>query len=579
MKRKRKIGSRMAVLVMLMLALSLAALGCSKNDPSGTDGSATAAPTTGKPQEEQKAVTLSLFQQGSSLDNIDGIKNDPIKKWVEQKFNINLELMTGDVNKIKLLISSGQSPDIVSLPYWWAGAPQLYKDGAKEGMFVDIGELVAKDPGKYPIIAKLMKDKDFRYFNQQYTGDPNKTYGIWIGANAISTIGSPVFNMRIMDELKQKLPTTVDEFVQVLREIKKGKPDVIPLGYLNYKGTNFPMELNQIFFNTNGTNASGMALNEQGQWADNTINPKNKAVWKLLQDLYKEGLFDKEAFSKEAYFHTTNDFAKQKTAVITTAQPNANDNIYKNLVVAEFVKANPGATYKDMQLLPHPLTGPGGQEEMRASAFQINDVIFISKNNKNPERALAFIEWALSNEGQASKYYGIEGVHHTKDASGKRQLIDPAAWQKVTDVWGLKGEHGLMYGLTYSADNGMFDYEKYGFIDAHRNANRNIVLERGEQSPESLYSKEVIKTWQKEAYKETPFYYNAPTLSDEGKKIEAKLTDIRNKYFVQFFVGELDVNGNWDKFVQEYTNAGLDKYVAEYTKVMQDAKAAYEAIK
>lgn len=567
------------MLLSVMLMLALAVLGCSKGESAGTGDGAGATQTPAKQQEERKNVSLSMFQQGSSLDNIDGIKNDPIKKWVEQKFNINLDLVTGDVNKIKLLISSGQSPDIVSLPFWWAGAPQLFKDGAKEGMFVDIGELVSKNPGKYPVLAKLIKDKDFRYFNGLYTGDPNKTYGIWIGANAMSTTGDPVFNMRIMNELNLQLPTTVDEFIQVLRQIKKGKPDVIPLGYLNYKGTNFPMELNQIFFNTHGTDASGMALSEQGQWVDNTINPKNKEVWKQLQDLYKEGLFDKEAFSKEPYYHVTNDFAKQKTAVVTTAQPNANDNIYKNVLYAEFVKANPGATYKDIQLLPHPLTGPGGKETVKASAFQINDVIFISKNAKDPERALAFIEWALSNEGQASKYYGIEGVHHTKDASGKRQLIDPNEWKKVTDVWGLKGEHGLMYGLTYTADNGMYDYEKYGFIEAHKNAQRNIVLERGEQTPESTYAKSVIETWRKEVFQETPYYYNAPTLSDEGKKIEAKLTDIRNQYFVKFFVGELDVNSNWDKFVQEYTNAGLDKYVAEYTKVMQGAKAAYEAIK
>lgn len=575
---KWKSGSRLAMLLSVVLLLALVAFGCSKDEPAkGNEASATQTPA--KQQEERKTVSLSMFQQGVVLDNIDGIKNDPVKKWVENKFKINLELLTGDVNKIKLLLSSGQSPDIVSLPFWWAGAPQLYKDGAKEGMFVDIGEMVSKNPGKYPVLAKLIKDKDFRYFNQQYTGDPNKTYGIWIGANALSTTGDPVFNMRIMNELNLKLPTTVDEFIQVLRAIKKGKPDVIPMGYLNYKGTNFPMELNQIFFNTHGTNASGMSLNEQGQWVDNTINPKNKEVWKLLQDLYKEGLFDKEAFSKEAYYHVTNDFAKQKTAVVTTAQPNANDNIYKNVVVAEFTKANPGATYKDMQLLPHPLTGPGGKETVKASAFQINDVIFISKNAKDPERALEFIEWALSNQGQASKYYGIEGVHHTKDASGKRQLNDPNEWKKITDVWNQKGEHGLTFGLTYTADNGMYDYEKYGFIEAHKNAQRNIVLERGEQTPESTYSKSVIETWKKEVFQETPFYYNAPTLSDEGKKIEAKLTDIRNQYFVKFFVGELDVNSNWDKFVQEYRNAGLDKYMAEYTKVMQDAKAAYEAIK
>ncbi|MFD0715841.1 extracellular solute-binding protein [Paenibacillus sp. GCM10027626] len=571
---KRKTEIRKAILIAVMLLLALTAFGCSKNDPPAEKGNG----EEGTQTPGNKQVSLTMFQQGINLDNIAGIKNDPVKNFVDNKFNLNLELLTGDMEKIKLLLSTDQSPDIVSLPFWWTGASQLYKDGAKEGMFVDIGDIVAKNPGKYPVLAKLIKDKDFKYFNQQYTGDPNKTYGVWIGSNAINVNGSPLFNMRILNELHLALPTTVDEFIQVLREIKQGKPNMIPFGYLNYKGTNFPLELDQIFFNTNGTTASGMSLNEQGKWVDNAINPENKKIWKLLQDLYKEGLFDKEAFSKDNYYHGTNDFAQQKTAVITTALPNSNDGMYK-WMFTEFAKANPGATSKDVQLLPHPLTGPGGQEVVEASAFNINDVIFIPKSSKDPERALAFVEWALSSEGQASKYYGIEGVHHTKDAAGNRQLIDPSEWKKVTDVWNMNGEHGLMYGLTYSADNGMFDYEKYGWMEAHKNAVRNIIPERAGITEESTYAKGIIATWQKEVYKELPFYYNTPSLSDESKKIETKLKDIRDKYFVKFFVGELDVNGNWDKFVQEYTNAGLDKYIADYTKVTQEAKQAYEAIK
>lgn len=573
MNPKKRMLTFMPMLV-FVIGMSLLMAGCSKDNPNpdpGKGGDGQPADTG----ESQKVVDLSYWSYALNLNNTEGIKNDPVLKYVEDKLKINIKHLTGDLDKIKLLVSTDQAPDIISIPLWPKGSKDFVKDAINEDMFVDIGKLVSANPKKYPVLTKVFQDKNFKFTNKIYAGDENKYVSAWAGNYKQDSNGNPAFNMRIMDKLNLKLPATLDEFVNVLREIKKGEPGVIPFGYLNYKGTCFPCELDPLFFAPNGTNASGMQKDKDGNWYDAAIDPKNKEVWKLLQSLYKEGLFDKEGFTKEAYDHTFNDFAHQKIAVVTNALPNLNQAMY-NLVLDQVKKATPDIKFEDIQLLPHPLTGPGGKQYSKGSPLLVDNAIVIPKSSKNPERALEFIEWAFSNEGQTMKFYGLEGVHHTKDSSGKLD-INPEAWKKVTDVWGTPEIHGMFVNFTH-ASGAMMDYENNSWSEAHKKQ-RFITVERAEHTPSFNYIMNAVSNWKKETYVEIPYYEANVDVSDAMRNTAAKLSEISQRYFVKFFVGELDVDSNWDKFVTEYKAAGADQYVAEYSAAAKKSKESYESIK
>ncbi|MBP1990833.1 extracellular solute-binding protein [Paenibacillus eucommiae] len=570
------------VLVVTIAILMLIVSACTKDtkEPNNEEPKQTATGTDASPivvkDEERSVVDLSLWSGGITLDNVEGIKNDPVKKFVEDKFKINLKLLTGDLEKIKLLVTTGQSPDIISMPLWLPGANDFLKLSLKEDLFVDIGAMVAGNEDKYPLIAKFMKEPEYRYFNTMFSDDPNSNKAIWIGTYMKGAFGSPIFNMQILNKLNLKLPTTLDEFIHVLREIKKSDPKIIPLGLRNCKGECLLDDLDQIFFNTQGTTAASKLQDANGNWYDSAIDPKNKTVWKQLQDLYKEGLFDKEMFTKDTYYHGTNDFATGKTAAITFAVPNTNDGLYR-WAVDEFIKANPTATYQDVQMLPHALTGPGGTAISRNPAFNVLNGIVIPKSNKNPERALEYIEWTLSNEGQTAKFYGIEGVHYKKNAEGKPELISVDEWKKVTDVWAIDGNHGMFWAYMY-AQGGKMDYENNSWFEAHVKQTFPII-ERIPETPQSKYYNGILETWKQETFKEIDFYNGFANFSPEYLTIDAKLKEIKSKYFNKFFVGELDVDKNWDAFVKEYQDAGLSAYITEYTRGVKEAKEKFEAAK
>jgi hypothetical protein len=156
--------------------------------------------------------------------------------------------------------------------------------------------------------------------------------------------------------------------VSDLRAIHAAKPDIITFGFLNYKGTSFPGELDELFFETNGTNANSIIEDPDhpGTFIDTTLNDKNKEVWKLLAQLNSEGIFDKEAFSKDNYYHGTDDFATGKTAVVTFACPNTDYGMY-NWLWSCIVKNYPNAKPEDFAMLPEPLKGE--YKECRASAW------------------------------------------------------------------------------------------------------------------------------------------------------------------------------------------------------------------
>lgn len=566
------------VLLVATAILMLFSAACSKVANESESASATASTTepSTSAQEERTVVNQSMWQANIGLDNVEGIKNDPIKKFVEDKFKINLELMTGDLEKIKLLVTTGQSPDIISMPLWFAGATEFMRLSLDEDLFVDIGAMVAGNESKYPLIAKFMKEPEYRFFNTMFSGEPEINKAVWIGSYMKGATGSPLFNMQIMNRLNLQLPTTLDEFIQVLREIKKSDPNVIPLGIHNCKGTCFPADLDQIFFHTQGTAAGSMLQDANGNWYDSAIDPRNKEIWKQLQALNKEGLFDREMFTKDTYYHGTNDFASGKTAVITFAVPNVNDGLY-NWAVDEFIKVNPTATYEDVQMLPHSLTGPGGTAVTRNSAFNVYNGIVIPKSNKHPERALEFIEWTLTNEAQTMKYYGLEGVHHQINAAGEPELISEEEWKKVTDVWVLGSAHGLFYTYMY-AQGGKMDYENNSWFEAHVNQ-RFPIIESIPETPQSTYYNKIRDTWKQNNFREIDFYNRFADFSSEYLAIDAKLKDIKSKYFIKFFVGELDVDKNWDVFVQEYQDAGLATFITEHARAVNEAKEKFESAK
>lgn len=533
----------------------------------GTTGAQTTATTTEPSLEE---VTISVMTMHSDYSDIEGIEADPVKSYIEGKLKIKLDFVAGDFEKARLLITTGQAPDIIGLFSWEGDFKTLIKDGIEESMYTELSAISRSEPERYPVLNKIFNDEDFQVFNGIYGGDREKAHVLFTLIASKPTPSSPCFNMNYMDELDLDLPTTVDDFISVLRALRAGKPEVITFGYLNRKGNAFPGELNDLFFHTHGTNASAIEEQSPGVFVDTTLNDKNKEVWELLAQLNSEGIFDPEAFSKEDYYHGTNDFATGKTAVITMALPNTNAGMY-DWIFSETIKNDTSAVPEDYQMLPQPLKG----EYLKTSGIAISNGIVIPKTSKNPDRALDLLEFVVSNEGQALMVAGVEGVDHTRSGDGSFTLIDQQAWNDKVSVYKNEiGYFGPFLMLVYSGGLHV-PYENYSYLEAYMQST-NPVLARNEAASEAMqYAAKIVNAFQThpdvEYTGDLSMVFMVP--DDETKDIGTKLNEVKTKWFTRFFFSEVDMDQGWEEFVAEYKAAGADDYLAGYTKAVEEARA------
>ncbi len=54
-------------------------------------------------------------------------------------------------------------------------------------------------------------------------------------------------------------------------------------------------------------------------------------------------------------------------------------------------------------------------------------------------------------------------------------------------------------------------------------------------------------------------------LSDEEVQIQKALQDVSTKWFVQFLLGNEDVQTEWDNYVAEYEAAGAGQFLAAWS--------------
>ena len=290
-----------AVLCMLLALTMLAGCGSSGGTQETVGTTAAAQQTSAAPTAEAKPlVELTMMQFDINVDNVDGMKNDRIKKYIEDKFNITLKIVNpGDTatyhEKLNLYLSSGEAPDIIDDGL----EPNFTANAQKESLLFDMGSAVAKDPGKYPVLNKLFNDPMYKLINQFKFGDSEKTFAIWSISQLINPwAGGVAYNGKVINELGLKLPATVDEYVAMLREIKAKKPGVIPLGMRVDKGNLIGL-ISPIFFRTYGVDILELIPDGNGNFIDTSTTDTAKQQWKLLQTLYKEGIIDKQVITND----------------------------------------------------------------------------------------------------------------------------------------------------------------------------------------------------------------------------------------------------------------------------------------
>ena len=180
-------------LAMCLTMLVLAVPGFASGEATGPEANAA-----------REMVNIRFSQYANSVDDQEGMANDPIKKAIEQAVNITLEYDTGIEgydDRLSTELAVGMAPDL--FPTW--GEATKIRQFAEEEAVYDIAAIINAEPERYPILYKIINTDEYKMYNKMYTGDENKAYAIYsFSARAYpSFAGVPAYNTAILEEVNE----------------------------------------------------------------------------------------------------------------------------------------------------------------------------------------------------------------------------------------------------------------------------------------------------------------------------------------------------------------------------------------
>lgn len=425
MKRNR--GKKTLLLSLLATMTLVTACGANNNDQQTAASSSATSSTTVKNKEVKE---LSLFIDMSWY---------PVKEWkgpvaekITEKTGIKLNVTVAtDDKQLPLMIASGDLPDLVftnsniarmsdsKLSYPWNELIEKYAPNFKiDPIRVAINSM---DDGNFYTVRNS--------FATQEEMEKNKY--------ALGSDGNPGIAVRedIMQELGNPPIASTDDFLKVLGMVKQKYPDMIPLS----------MDkdwIEQYFLQQFGVEGLLDGWYERDGKVDYAIRqPEMLDFFKFMNRLYREGYVLAENFAytndqiDDQYATSGKAFSHMHTVSIADS-----DN--------SKVK-NEGGSYT-FKMLPSAIS----ENTIAVSSGLGFAGTFITKNNKDPEASIKFLEYLASDEGKKLTMFGVEGEHWTWNDEGYPNLkYDPSDSEFVSSN-GIKWWYLYNDGIT----EGMLSY-------------------------------------------------------------------------------------------------------------------------
>lgn len=549
-----------------LLALTVAATlsGCSgSNGSSTTEGTSTeGGSTTGT---SLAPITLTYFSEDSST-NWNNMK-DEVGKVITEKTGVSLdaEFAVGDpVQKISLIAATGNYPDLIAAK---ADVGKLVDAGA----ILDLTDLIDKYA---PNIKKMLGDKLVR---TKYSLDDQSIYAIptWssVDEKKFRTDGGFELQHRVVKEAGYPEIRTVKDFEKVIQDyIAKHPTDEngnknIGIS-LNADDWHMYQVTNSGFQTTGGPDDGEYYIDQETHQATYHFRrPEEKEYFRWLNHMNDIGLLDPESFVQKT------DQFKAKVAsgrVLGLADPEWDYGDGQNALKAAgkydqtygHYPVTMSKDYKDTNFWPAGFDGGYG--------------ISISSKTKDPVRAIQFLDYLASEEGQILVNWGIEGKHYTYE-NGKRTIIpevqqrmdkDGAAFQKESGI-GLYWNLMVHYGDGIKDSTGNFFTRNYPeMLTATYNvAEKETLKAYGIDHWKDLFPKE--EEFQPRAYG-AAYTMSLPN-DDPAVILGAKMKDITWKRIPQAVMSKPEeFDKIWDDYMADLEKAGVEEMEASYTKHIQD---------
>ena len=544
------------IVIMLALLMIISIAACTKPETteeetskpvessSKTDETASSEPAT----EEKETIDMSCFFVLQT--NVSDPETNLETIELEEMTGINLDFVTvpndGAHDKLTLMLASGDYPEIL-MGAAFSNA-ELVKYGTQEEILIPLNDLI----DEYAVNLKERWAENPAYKNQMTTPDGN-IYGIPSADSGMTGHGAmPVklwMNMDWLDTLGLSVPTTTDEFRDVLMAFKTGDPngngiaDEIPLtgaintwcgdpylALLNAFTYYYPYNLLQLKDDT-----FTLTANTEGM----------KEGLKYIAGLYADGLIDPAAFTQN----------EQQMAAIGNNADIAIGGAATCGHLAMFVDINNverAAQYDNLL----PLIGSNGYQGapydydvmLSGASFAITD------NCENPDRAIQLadifctMDWAIRNS------VGPQGVAWDIADEGAFGMdgVTPAEYKYLpnylaTSVESRNDQWGWAMRLVEPNFKGLF--QVVGDVNDPTNYEARLYQATIKFLP---YRADVQQV--------PPFFLDADD-SAKINQIQTPLQDYVKTAIVEFITGKMDVDADWQTYLDGLESLNFQEYL------------------
>lgn len=552
---KRKVVSLMLVSAMVagMLAGCGSDSGSSKGGSSTETGSAAEASSSGETADDaddKSPITFEYF----NADGKNGNWDNPVAKAITEATGVTLDVSypvasQGDAKEdVALMIANDEYPDMI---YAKGSATDLYQAGA----LIDMTDLIEKYG---PNIKKMYgAEMEKLKWSQDDPGIYQLSYA-GVNQKTLTTGGSCQIQWAALKENDYKYPKTLDEYEKMIKSYLAAHPkteDGLDMIGITMSASDWHWMI------TLG-NPAGLiadASPDNGQWIiDDEYNvhykhvtDEEKEYFKWLCRMYNEGILDPN-FATQTDDDYIAKVASGRVVAITDAEWH-----YSQCEATLVADGKVDQTYVGL-----PVTLREDQVE-KALLYQGTTVgwgIGITKSCEDPVRAIKFLDYLCSDEGQILYHWGIEGENYFLDDNGQPYRTDEEIAKAQSDPdyaknTGIDNYTGFpIYGTgSYSEDG--FPYTpttKESVIANYNTAEKEGCEAMGFEMLTDMFA-------QPEEFDLLP--YSALWAYQQPQELAEKQTildEIAWPGLVKCVTGtEDEFDGNWESMVQELTDNGL----------------------
>lgn len=484
-------------------------------------------------------VTLKCFTIASpAVENLD---TNFIITNLEKKTNVHIEWIVANpetvAEKRNITLSSGDLPD-----FFISSAFSKNDDlnfGAKQNLIIPLNTLI----DKYGYYTKTMFDH-WNLAKKDVIAPDGNIYSLPSVWDAYYDLydNKGWINKAWLDKLDLQVPTTVEEYYNVLKAFKtrdpngNGKPDEMPLVGCR-EGTGWYTKITGFFMNPFTYSPNSHIVVENGKVAFAPTKTEYKEGLKWLNKLVSEGLLDEQSFLRD-----------DQQLVAIGQNPGAE---IAGSFCGGYYGVLTGDTYGDRSpdyVAMPPLQGPSGNAYNDYLPIQYAyGAAEITSSCKNPEVAFRWLDWWYSVEGIMSYNYGRLGTEWDYADTGA-----PGIWPGQPTIKVLK--------FIDPAQPNNIGLNTIGFPVAWLEWNLTEVPGADYNAKMNKWTKDLYAGHEvKERFPENPFYPLEYT--EEVAQLATSINNYIKETDAKFVIGKMDIEKDWDSYVSTLDKLGMKRYL------------------